>query len=183
MIDLIELYVHWDAGRSQAQLAQSLGLDRKTVRKYLAPVRAAGFTPGGPPVSSEADWRERAAEWFPEVVDKGLRQVTWPAIAVHRDLVTAWLEAGVTVATIHQRLRDEHGLEASVASVRRCVVGNLPKNPAGPRCGSCDRARRPRARRHRSTTAGWGCGPIRPSGSPDTPPAPTATQPTVNVDR
>lgn len=127
MIDLVELYVHWDAGRSQAQLAQSLGLDRKTVRKYLAPVRATGLTPGGPPVMSEADWRERAGAWFPEVVDKGLRQVTWPAIATHRDLVTSWLEAGVTVATIHQRLRDEHGLDASVASVRRWVAGNLPE--------------------------------------------------------
>lgn len=68
-----------------------------------------------------------AVAWFPEVVDKGLRQVTWPAIATHRDLVTSWLEAGVTVATIHQRLRDEHGLDASVASVRRWVAGNLPE--------------------------------------------------------
>jgi len=35
MIDLVEIYVHWYAGRSQAQIADSLGLDRKTVRKYL----------------------------------------------------------------------------------------------------------------------------------------------------
>jgi DNA-binding CsgD family transcriptional regulator len=43
MIDLIEIYVHWYAGRSQAQIAESLGLDRKTVRKYLGPVVAAGW--------------------------------------------------------------------------------------------------------------------------------------------
>jgi len=42
MVDLIEIYVHWYAGRSQVQIAQSLGVDRKTVRKYLAPVAAAG---------------------------------------------------------------------------------------------------------------------------------------------
>ena len=48
MIDLVEIYVHWYAGRSQAQIAASLGLDRKTVRKYLAPVVAAGLVPGGP---------------------------------------------------------------------------------------------------------------------------------------
>ena len=60
MIDLIEIYVHWYAGRSQVQIADSLGVDRKTVRKYLAPVAAAGMMPGGPPVMSEADWRDRA---------------------------------------------------------------------------------------------------------------------------
>jgi DNA-binding protein Fis len=41
MIDLVEIYVHWYAGRSQAQIADSLGLDRKTVRKSLVPFRGA----------------------------------------------------------------------------------------------------------------------------------------------
>ena len=127
MIDLIEIYVHWYAGRSQAQIADSLGLDRKTVRKYLGPVTAAGLVPGGPPVMTEAEWRARAASWFPAVVDKGLRQVTWPAIGAHRDYISAQLAAGVTVSTIHQRLVDEHGLVASVASLRRWVGGNMPE--------------------------------------------------------
>ena len=83
--------------------------------------------PGGPPVMSEADWRARAASWFPGLVDKGLRQVTWPAIDAHRDYVSAQLAAGVTVSTIHQRLVDEHALVASVASLRRCVGANLPE--------------------------------------------------------
>jgi transposase len=38
------------------------------------------------------------------------------------------LKAGVTVATIHQRLTDEHRLDASVASVRRWVRANLPED-------------------------------------------------------
>src|SRR5450759_1801333 len=62
MIDLIEIYVHWYAGRSQAQIADSLGMDRKTVRKYLGPVAAAGLVAGGPPVMTEADWRARARQ-------------------------------------------------------------------------------------------------------------------------
>jgi hypothetical protein len=74
MIDLIEIYVHWYAGRSQAQIADSLGLDRKTVRKYLAPVAAAALVAGGPPVMSrprqdrhQAPHR-RAARPLPTVV-------------------------------------------------------------------------------------------------------------------
>ena len=44
------ILAHWYAGRSKNQIAESLGLDRKTVRKYLAPAEAEGLAPGGPPV-------------------------------------------------------------------------------------------------------------------------------------
>ncbi len=37
VVDVTELMVHWHAGRSQSELAVSLGLDRKTAKKYLAP--------------------------------------------------------------------------------------------------------------------------------------------------
>ena len=43
MLDLVELFTHWHAGRSQVQLSASLGIDRKTVRKYLAPAIADGI--------------------------------------------------------------------------------------------------------------------------------------------
>ena len=46
MIDVTEILEHWHAGRSQAEIAASLGVDRKTVRKYTAPAIAAGLTPG-----------------------------------------------------------------------------------------------------------------------------------------
>ena len=84
------------------------------------------MAPGGPPMA-EADWRRLATEWFPQLVDHRLRQVSWPSIEPHRDYIADQLAAGVTVATIHQRLRDEHGLDASVASLRRWVRANLPE--------------------------------------------------------
>jgi hypothetical protein len=56
-----------------------------------------------------------------------LRQVTWPEIAKQHEYITEMLTAGVTQATIHQRLRDEHGLTAWVASVKRSVAANLPE--------------------------------------------------------
>ena len=51
MIDIVEILIHWYAGRSQHELAASLGVDRKTQRKYTAPARAAGIEPGGPPMA------------------------------------------------------------------------------------------------------------------------------------
>ncbi len=126
MIDLIEVYEHWWAGRSQVMIAASLGIDRKTVRKYLAPAEASGLVPGSVVMTAQ-DWRPLVAAWFPDLGDSALRQVTWPAIAVHRDYVLAQLKAGVTQATIHQRLADERGLEVSYSSLRRWVAGNLPE--------------------------------------------------------
>lgn len=76
---------------------------------------------------SEGDWRAKAVAWFPQVVDAGLRQLTWPAIGEHRDYIHAQLKADVTVATIHQRLVDERGLVASVASLHRWIAANLPE--------------------------------------------------------
>src|ERR1035437_6395189 len=99
MIDLVEIYVHWYAGRSQAQIADSLGLDRKTVRKYLAPVVGSGLVPGGPPVMSEADWRARAQSWFPALVDKGLRQGAWAAGELQPGYSTSPLAGGGQGAT------------------------------------------------------------------------------------
>jgi transposase len=110
--------VHWHAGRSKNEIAGSLGLSRNTVRKYVAAAEAAGMVPGGAAVSQER-WAELARGWFPELADTRLRQVTWPAIAGHRDYIVEQLAAGVTVATIHQRLADERGLAVSVASLRR----------------------------------------------------------------
>jgi len=65
--------------------------------------------------------------WFPQLADTRLRQVTWPAISKHHDYTTAQLKAGVRMSTIHQRLRDEHGLAVSPASFRRYVAANVPE--------------------------------------------------------
>ena len=53
--------------------------------------------------------------------------MTWPAIGAHHDYIAGQLKAGVRMSTIHQRLRDEHGLAASVASFRRYVAANVPE--------------------------------------------------------
>jgi hypothetical protein len=108
--DVAEILIHWYAGRSQSEIATSLGVDRKTIRKYLAPAIAAGITPGGPPVTM-AEWAEHVGRWFPEITDTRLRQTTWPEIEQHRDYIADMLKIGVTQATIHHRLRDEQGLQ------------------------------------------------------------------------
>ena len=126
VVDIIEILVHWHAGRNNTEIAASLNVDRKTVRKYVAAAEAAGMAPGGQPLS-EPEWDARVREWFPELADTRLRQVTWPAIGRHHEYITAQLKAGVRMSTIWQRLRDEHGLAVSVQSFRRYVAANVPE--------------------------------------------------------
>lgn len=118
--------VHWHAGRSLSEIAESLGVDRKTVRKYVASAVASSLLPGGR-AKSAAQWAELVRAWFPSLVETRLRQITWPEIDKHRDFIVAMLTAGVTKQTIWQRLRDEHGLVASVSSLKRYIDGNLPE--------------------------------------------------------
>ena len=92
MLDLVELFTHWHAGRSQVQLSASLGNDRKTIRKYLAPAIADGVEPGGEPLSAD-QWAELIGGWFPELGDPAARASTWPLIAPHQDRIKDWLRS------------------------------------------------------------------------------------------
>jgi len=108
------------------EVARSLGVDAKTVRKYVGSAEAAGLEPGGPPVSPER-WLALAREWFPELAGVSLRRTSWAEIARHHDRIGELLGV-VPVSVIWQRLRDEAGLEASVASVRRYVRARFPEH-------------------------------------------------------
>lgn len=127
VIDITEILVHWYAGRSQHDVAGSLGVARNTIRRYVEPAITAGFVPGGPPMSQE-DWTPLVKAWFPHLTDTRLRQVTWPDFDKHREYIVEMLRAGVRKATIHQRLRDEHGVSASLASFKRYVTANLAED-------------------------------------------------------
>jgi transposase len=131
VIDVVEILEHWHAGRSKAQVAASVGVDRGTVRKYVAPAEAAGLVPGGPPLS-RAEWMELVASWFPELVEAKARSLTWPLIDTHRDRIGDMLKTN-TVTTVHQRLRDEHVLTASITSFRRYVWLQFPDRAAAER--------------------------------------------------
>ncbi|MFV0309075.1 MAG: IS21 family transposase, partial [Desertimonas sp.] len=119
MIDVVEVLQHWHAGRSKTDVAASVGVDRGTVRKYVAPAEAAGLVPGGPPLS-RVEWVELVRGWFPELLDAKARSLTYPEINSHRDRIETMLATN-TVTTVHQRLRDEHGLAAGISSFRRYV--------------------------------------------------------------
>jgi transposase len=132
VIDVVEILQHWHAGRSKSQVAASVGVDRATVRKYVAPAEAAGLLPGGP-LLSRAEWAALVAGWFPELVDAKARSLTWPLIDQHREQIGEMLRAN-TVTTVHQRLRDEPPhLKVSITSFRRYVWVQFPAHATAER--------------------------------------------------
>lgn len=120
VIDIVEVLEHWYAGRPKAVVADSLGVDRKTIRKYVAPAEAAGLVPGGAPVKTE-EWALYVRSWFPELVVPELRNPTFAECIRHHDLIKSLLATN-QLATVYQRLRDEHGFTASESSLRRYVA-------------------------------------------------------------
>ena len=124
MIDIVEILQHWHAGRPKSVVASSLGVDAKTVRKYVRAAEDAGMTPGGPALTRE-QWAVRVAEWFPQLTDAKVRSLTFPAIDAHRDRIATMLETN-RPSTVYQRLRDEHGLDVSVTSFRRYLWTEFP---------------------------------------------------------
>ena len=124
VIDVVEVLQHWHAGRPKSVVATSLGVDAKTVRKYVRPAEEAGLVPGGPSLS-RGEWSELVRGWFPELVDARARSATHEVIDAHRDRIKPMLATN-TVATVHQRLRDEHGLAVGITSFRAYVAAVFP---------------------------------------------------------
>jgi hypothetical protein len=52
----------------------------------------------------------------------------WTAVVEHHDYIVAQMKAEVRMSTIHQDLRDERGLAASVASFYWYVAANILEN-------------------------------------------------------
>ncbi|HTT89837.1 MAG TPA: IS21 family transposase [Acidimicrobiales bacterium] len=124
VIDIVEVLEHWYAGRPKAQVSASLGLDRKTVRKYVRRAEEAGFVPGGAPVMTET-WAVLVRQWFPELVVPGLRSKAFAICEPHRETIGEMLKTN-HLSTVHQRLRDEAGLATSESTLRRYVALRLP---------------------------------------------------------
>jgi hypothetical protein len=124
MFDVVEVLQHWYSGRSKTDVGESLGIDRGTIRKYVAPAVAAGMAPGGPPVS-RAEWAALTAGWFPELFDAKARSLTYAQINVHRDRIVTMLTTN-RPSTVWQRLRDEHDLTVGLTSFRRYMWLEFP---------------------------------------------------------
>ena len=117
--------MHWYVGRSQAEIAASLGLDRKTGPHVHQAGDRGGVHPGRP-----AGGRAGVAGAGAGVVPVDRPDAAGLELAGDRGPARAGrglAGAGVNLATIHQRLRDEHALAGSESSLHRYVAASLAR--------------------------------------------------------
>ena len=132
--------------------------------KYVAPARAAGLVPGGPPVSERAMAGKGAGPGSRTWLDTRLGRPSWPEIDPHHGGRIEALVGVVPASVAHQRLVDEVGLGVSVASFRRYAAGPVPRRGAPGRGGHLAPAGRAPATKPKWTTATWAPGRDPASG-------------------
>ena len=81
---------HWAAGRPLRAIAESLGLDRNTVRKYIGPACEAVCGPGsGAPPEG---WAAFVARVCPQLGTARKNGAAWDALAARRDEIVERLK-------------------------------------------------------------------------------------------
>ncbi|MDA8198468.1 MAG: hypothetical protein M0Z54_03405 [Thermaerobacter sp.] len=96
--DGLDIWEHWHAADSLGALERNLGVDRHTLRKYVALAEAAGCRPGQPG-ATRAAWQVLYRETFPQ------RTPALPARALltpYQDRIVAGLAIN-TVTTVWRR--------------------------------------------------------------------------------
>ncbi len=124
VIDIVEILEHWYSGRPISTIASSLGLDAKTIRKYIAQAKNEGIVPGGERID-RSFWIELVNRSFPEITSKNTRSKTFPIINTYHDTIADMVENN-RVTTIYQRLRDENGLGVGITSFRQYMLQQFP---------------------------------------------------------
>ena len=110
MIELKEVLRLWGKGLPKKRVAAQVGLDPKTVRRYLNAATAAGLRADGDPISDE-QVREVLLALHP--VGGRPRGDGWTLCAEQREPIRRWLEAGVRLTKIRKLLaRHRHEIVA-----------------------------------------------------------------------
>jgi len=121
--EIAEILDHWQHGRSVTAIAESLNLDRKTVRKYVGLATGAGFIPGQAPPDGWGRWLTLT---YPELTAKGRYRPT-ASVLVPVDAEIRQLLEQVNPTTAWRRLKRQGRLTISLASFRRYVRDVLPE--------------------------------------------------------
>lgn len=123
MIEITEVLRQWLAGARRKQIARRLGLDPKTVRRYLRAAAHGGLKPG---MEAAALTEERLA-----AILTGLRAPaerpygeTWQRCVEHRDFIAAQLRAGVRLSKV-RRLLARQGVVLASATLYRFATAEL----------------------------------------------------------
>ncbi len=123
--DIKEILVHWAAGSTISGIAATLGYSRPTVRKYVQVAERAGLTRGHHPPDDVA-WEQLARAVVARVGPLRQPGTATAALAPYHDYLAERV-GQVRLSVLHQRLRDEHHLAVSWATLYRYARAHWPE--------------------------------------------------------
>ena len=157
--DIVEILMHWHAGRPKAVIAEASGWTGAPSRKYVAKAAGGRPAPRRPRPCPGDQWAMLVHSWFPELVDPRAPE---PHPRRHRG----------PPGPHRGDARDQHRHHGAPAPARRArprrradqlpplLLAGVPRGP-GPRRSPPRPGRRSTpARRPRSTTGSWARGSI-----------------------
>ena len=118
MNEVMETIYQWHKGMKILHISQSLGLDRKTVRKYLGMARSLGVTQGG----ALLDEQELAGKLQGIATMHGTAYETpaFDLVARHKDEIEKLLDdKDMTGKQIWRLLRENHGIKVGYTTIKR----------------------------------------------------------------
>ena len=121
MIELKEVLRLWGKGLPKKRVAAQLGLDPKTVRRYLKAATAAGLRADGDPISDE-QVRDLLLALHP--AGGRPRGDGWTVCAEQREAIRRWLEGGVRLTKI-RKLLARQGVRIAYPTLHRFAVLEL----------------------------------------------------------
>ena len=121
MIELKEVLRLWGKGMPKKRVAAQVGLDPKTVRRYLKAATAAGLHADGDPISDE---RVREVLLALHPVGGRPRGDGWALCTEQREAIRRWLEAGVRLTKI-RKLLARQGVRIAYPTLHRFAVLEL----------------------------------------------------------
>ncbi len=123
--DIKAVLVAWEAGQSVSAIARMFGYTRPTVRKYVAAARRLQIAPGAPK-RSDLEWEQVARTVQGRLAQHRPAGVATAAVAAHHAYLAEYV-GQVALLVLHQRLRDEQGLQASWRTFYRYVAAHWPE--------------------------------------------------------
>ncbi|MEO8564692.1 MAG: IS21 family transposase [bacterium] len=122
MLEIKEVLRQWCAGAAKKRIAAQLGLDIKTVRRYLRAAQKCGAWPAGDAPLDEAqvvavvtalqpDWGRRRGD-------------AWAVCAGQREFIASHLKHGVRLSKIGKLLK-RRGVELAYPTLRRFAIAEL----------------------------------------------------------
>src|SRR5437870_7827166 len=123
MIEITEVLRQWLAGARRKQIARRLGLDPKTVRRYLRAGERCGLAPG---MDAAALSDERVAAILTALRGGSERPygASWQQCEAHRDFIAERLRAGLRLSKV-RRLLARQGVVVPSATLYRFATAVL----------------------------------------------------------